>query len=154
MTRIRLLLVDDEQDLAEALTRGLEGLGYEVARVGNGEEALRYLDKDRSIDVLLLSVKTPGPGGLETLRRIKALQPLVETIILSADANVATVVEAMRLGAWDYLLKPCDLARLTATIAAAARRKRERERKILEIHMRPYLTGGEKEALIASILAG
>lgn len=115
---------------------------------------MRYLAKDRSIDVLLLEVNVSGLGGLETLRRIKTLQLPVETIILTADASVPTAVQAMRMGAWDYLPKPCDLTRLTATIAAAARRKRERERKVLEIHMRPYLTVGEKEALIASILAG
>lgn len=154
MTPIRLVWVDDEQDFAEDLIRRLEDLGYEVARVGSGEEVLRLLDKDRSIDVLLLEVKAPGLGGLETLRRIKTLRLLMETIILSADTSVATAVEAMRLGAWDYLLKPCDVARLTAAIAAAARRKRERERKILEVHMRPYTTGSEREELIASILAG
>lgn len=154
MTPIRLLWVDDQQANAEALVRRLEGLGYEVARVGSGEEALRYLDKDRSIDVLLLDVKMPGLDGLESLHRIKTLQLPVETIILTADASIPTAVEAMRMGAWDYLLKPCDFTRLNATIAAAAQRKRERERKILETHMRPYLTGGEKEALIASILAG
>lgn len=154
MTPIRLLWVCDQQDFAEDLIRGMEDSGHEVARVGSGEEALRYLAKDRSIDVLLLEVNVPGLGGLETLRRIKTLQLPVETIILTADASVPTAVQAMRMGAWDYLLKPCDLTRLTATIAAAAQRKRERERKILEIHMRPYLTGGEKEALIASVLAG
>ena len=153
MTPIRLLLVDDEQGFVEALARRLVGRDYQAAYVLSGEEALRFLDKDKSMDVVLLDVKMPGLDGLETLRRIKALQPLVETIMLTSDAGVATAVEAMRIGARDYLMKPCDFAELTAKIEAAARRKRDRESKILDVRMRPYITGREKEELIAAILA-
>jgi len=153
MKTIRLLLVDDEQHFADALAERMVKPGYQVSLVLNGEEALRFLAEDRSMDVVLLNAKIPALDGLETLRRIKALQPLVETIILSADTDVATAVKAMRIGAWDYLLKPCDFIELTAAIEAAARHKRDRERKVLEIHMRPYISRGEKEELIASILA-
>ena len=90
MTPIRLLLVDDEQGFVEALTRRLVSRDYQVAYVLSGEEALRFLDKDKSMDVVLLDVKMPGLDGLETLRRIKALQPLVETIMLTAHATIAT----------------------------------------------------------------
>lgn len=153
MTPIRVLLVDDEQASAEALAQRMVKLGYQVSLVLGGEEALRFLAEDRSKDVVLLNVKMPALDGLEALRRIKALQPLVETIILSADTDVATAVKAMHFGAWDYLLKPCDFSKLAATIEAAARQKRDRERKVLAIHMRPYISSGEKEELIASILA-
>jgi CheY-like chemotaxis protein len=80
MTPIRLLLVDDEQGFVEALTRRLVKRDYQAAYVLSGEEALRFLDEDRSTDVVLLDVKMPGLDGLETLRRIKAMDPLVETI--------------------------------------------------------------------------
>lgn len=153
MKPIRLLLVDNEQASAEALAQRLEKLGYQVTRLGNDQEALHFLHVDRTIDVLLLDVQIPGPDGLETLRRLKTLQPLVEMVILTTDADVITAVEAIRIGAWDYCPKPCDLVRLTATITAAARHKRERERKILEIHMHPYITDSEKEELISSLLA-
>jgi DNA-binding NtrC family response regulator len=153
MTPIRLLLVDDEQGFVESLTRCLVRRYYRAAYVLNGEEALRLLDKDKSMDVVLLDVKMPGLDGLETPRRIKALQPLVETIMLTAHATIATAVEAMRIGARDYLMKPCDFVELTAKVEAADRRKRDRESKILDVRMRPYITGREKQELIATILA-
>jgi DNA-binding response OmpR family regulator len=81
------------------------------------------------------------------------MHPLVETIMLTAHATVATAVEAMGMGARDYLMKPCDFVELTTKVEAAARRKKDRESKILDVRMRPYITGCEKEELIASILA-
>jgi DNA-binding NtrC family response regulator len=153
MTPIHLLLVDDEQGFAEALARRLLSRGYQAAHVLSGEEALRFLDENKSIDVVLLDVKMPGLDGLETLRRIKAMQPLVETIMLTAHATIAAAVEAMRIGARDYLMKPCDFVELTSKVEAAARRKRERESKIFDVHARPYITAREKEELIAAILA-
>jgi DNA-binding NtrC family response regulator len=153
MTPVHLLLVDDEQAFAETLARRLLSRGYRAAYVLSGEEALCFLDENKSIDVVLLDVKMPGLDGLETLRRIKAKHPLVETIMLTAHATVATAVEAMRFGARDYLMKPCDFAELAAKVEAAARHKRERERRIFDVHARPYITSREKEELIAAILA-
>ena len=153
MAPIRLLLVDDEQGFVEALTRRLVRRDYQAAYVLSGEEALRFLDEDRSTDVVLLDVKMPGLDGLETLRRIKTMHPLVETIMLTAHATIGTAVEAMRIGARDYLMKPCEFVELTAKVEAAARRKRDREGKILDVRSRPYITVYEKEELIAAILA-
>jgi DNA-binding NtrC family response regulator len=153
MTPIRLLLVDDEEGFVEVLARRLAGRDYRAAYVLSGEEALRFLDKERSTDVVLLDVKMPGLDGLETLRRIKAMHPLVETIMLTAHGTVATAVEAMRTGARDYLMKPCDFEELTAKVEAAARRKWDRESRIRDVRNRPYITVHEKEELIAAILA-
>lgn len=153
MTPIHLLLVDDEQGFVEALARRLVGRGYQAATVLSGEDALRVLDERKNIDVVLLDVKMPDMGGLETLRRIKAMQPLVETIMLTAHATVDTAVEAMRMGARDYLMKPCDLLELTGKVEAAALRKRERESKIIDVRTRPYITDHEKQVLIETILA-
>ena len=153
MTPVQLLLVDDEQAFAEALARRLVSRGYRAAYVLSGEESLRFLDENKSIDVVLLDVKMPGLDGLETLRLIKAKHPLVETIMLTAHATVATAVEAMRIGARDYLMKPCDFVELAGKVEAAALHKKERESKILEVHARPYITSREKEELIAAILA-
>ena len=150
---IHILLVDDEQGFVDALSRRLVSRGYEAAYVLSGEAALRILNENKNIDVVLLDVKMPGMDGMETLRRIKARHPLVETIMLTAHAAVATAVEAMRIGARDHLMKPCDLPELTAKVEAAARRKRERESKIMDVRSRPYITDREKETLIAAILA-
>jgi len=153
MTAIRLLLVDDEQGFVEALARRLVSRDYQVTYVLSGEEALRFLHEDKRTDVVLLDVKMPGLDGLETLRHIKVMQPLVETIMLTAHATIASAVEAMRIGARDYLMKPCDFVELTAKIEAAARRKWDRENRIIDVRMRPYITVHEKEELIATILA-
>jgi DNA-binding NtrC family response regulator len=150
---IHILLVDDEQGFVDALSRRLVSRGYEAAYVLSGEAALRILNENKNIDVVLLDVKMPGMDGMETLRRIKARHPLVETIMLTAHAAVATAVEAMRIGARDHLMKPCDLPELTAKVEAAARSKRERESKIMDVRSRPYITDREKETLVAAILA-
>jgi DNA-binding NtrC family response regulator len=152
MMPIQLLLVDDEKGFVEALSRRLVSRGYQVVSALSGETALRMLDDIKNVDVVLLDVKMPGMDGLETLSHITARQPLLEPIMLTAHATVATAVEAMRTGARDYLMKPCDLVALTAKIDAAARRKREREGKIHDVRMRPYITNREKEALIDAIL--
>jgi DNA-binding response OmpR family regulator len=153
MAPIRILLVDDEQAFVAALAERLAGRGYHTQYVMRSEEALRVLAEDRDIDVLLLDVMLPGMDGLETLRRIKADHPQVETIMLTAHAEVAAAVAAMRMGAREYLIKPCDFADLIAKVEAAAARKSERERKIREVRMRPYISDREREELIAAIWA-
>ncbi len=153
MTPIHLLLVDDEQGFVEPLAKRLAYRDLRVDFVLGGQEALDYLQANHDVDVVLLDIKMPGLDGLETLRRILALRPLVETIMLTAHGTVATAVEALREGARDFLMKPCDLEALTAKVREAARRKRERERRIADVRTRPYITDREKAALIAKILA-
>lgn len=153
MVPIHLLLVDDEQGFVEALARRLVSRGYQVDYVLSGEEALRFLDVRKNIEVVLLDVKMPGMDGLETLHRIKTKYPLLEPIMLTGHATVTAAVEAMRIGSLDFLMKPCELSALIPKVEAAARRKRERENKIRDVRTRPYITAREKEALIAAILA-
>lgn len=153
MTSIHLLLVDDEPGFVEPLAKRLAHRDFRVKFVLDGEAALACLKANHEVEVVLLDVKMPGLDGLETLRGILALRPLVETIMLTAHGTVATAVEAMRIGARDFLLKPCNLEELTAKVQAAARRKHERERQITEVRTRPYITDREKEALIAKIMA-
>ena len=153
MQSVHLLLVDDEQAFIDALARRLASRGYHVTGVLSGQEALRFLNETtEAVDVVLLDVKMPILDGLETLRRIKTGHPLVEVIMLTAHATVATAVEAIRGGARDYVMKPCDLAELTVKAQAAAARKRQRERRIFDVRTRPYMTEREKEKLIAAIL--
>ena len=153
MTPIHLLLVDDELAFVEVLARRLVNRGYRVDFVLSGEDALRFLETHKNVDVALVDAKMPVMDGLETIRRIKATQPLVEAIMLTAHAAVSAAVEAMRIGAHDYLMKPYDFAALTAKVDAAARHKRERESKIFDVRTRPYITEREKQALIDAILA-
>jgi DNA-binding NtrC family response regulator len=126
---VRVLLVDDEVDFAETLAERLETRGFAVATAPSGEDALAKL-RDSTFDVIVLDVVMPGLGGMETLREIKRLQPLVEVIMLTGHATVETAIEGMKHGAFDYLMKPTDTPDLVAKISAAGQRKNEQEERI------------------------
>jgi DNA-binding NtrC family response regulator len=130
-----VMLVDDEAPFVETMTKRLtrRDLGVETAL--SGEEALRKLE-NREVEVVILDVKMPGLDGIETLRRIKHKHPLVEVIMLTGHATVETAIEGMRLGAFDYLMKPCDLERLIAKVSEAAGKKREHEEKIVQARIK------------------
>jgi signal transduction histidine kinase/CheY-like chemotaxis protein len=131
-----VLLVDDEVPFVEALRKRLARRGMEILTAFSGEEALRQLQRKRDVDIVLLGVNMPGIGGIETLREIKGIRPLVEVILLSADTTVESAIEGIKLGAFDYLLKPCDIGQLLDQIEKARRRKRRQEQKIMEVRIK------------------
>jgi DNA-binding NtrC family response regulator len=94
----------------------------------------------------------PGMGGIEAVHRIKEANPLIEIVMLTGHATVETAVAAIQQGAFDYLMKPCDLEELILKVGEALKRKKAREDKILEIRMRPYLSQRDKDALIDAVL--
>ncbi len=126
MRVIRLLLVDDEPRFVETLSKRLAMRGYYVEGAGSGPEALDLVAA-RPFDVVLLDVRMPAMDGLETLRAIQNLQPLTKVILISGDASISAAVEGMRLGAFDYVLKPSDLDDLLAKVDAAFEKKRLEE---------------------------
>lgn len=128
---IRVLLVDDEERFVGNLERLLRGRGYEVASAHDGPSALRRLEKGGGVDVVLLDVRMPGMDGIEVLRAIKQRAPETEVLMLTGDATVQKGIEAMRAGALDYLLKPCDIEDLTAKIEDAVRLEAIRRRPVL-----------------------
>jgi two-component system, NtrC family, response regulator AtoC len=101
----RVLVVDDEAGIREFLADALALDGHVVAQAGDGRAALRWLD-EHGCDLVLTDLKMPVVDGLELLRRVRAEQPEVEVIVLTAHGTVATAVEAMKLGAFEYLQKP------------------------------------------------
>jgi DNA-binding NtrC family response regulator len=121
----RVLLVDDEEPFRKALSALLEAAGFRVAAAVRGEEALEILGQE-AFEVVILDVLMPGMGGLETLRRIQALHPGIEVILMSGAGSVETALEGMKKGAFDYLMKPCDPDVLLGRIRRA-REKREVE---------------------------
>ena len=133
---IVVLLVDDEVPFVEALRKRLARRGMEVLTAFSGEEALRELQRKRDVDIVLLGVNMPGMGGIETLREVKVIRPLVEVILLSADTTVESAIEGIKLGAFDYLIKPCDMGQLLDKIEKARRRKRRQEQKIMEVRIK------------------
>ena len=127
-----VLLVDDEVAFVEAMERRLEKRGLTIKTAHSGDEALKRLKEMKSIDVVILDVKMPGMDGLETLKHIKKDHPLVEVIMLTGHATVETAIDGMKLGAYDYLMKPSDMDALMEKLNAAKAKKSSHEQKIIE----------------------
>jgi DNA-binding NtrC family response regulator len=134
MMELSVLLVDDEEAFGEALARRLDKRGFRVATATSGPSALGALEVDGATktDVVVLDVKMPGMDGLETLAAIKDRHPLIEVIMLTGHATVESAIEGMKRGAFDYLMKPCDMDVLITKLDLAGRKKRDHESKILE----------------------
>jgi two-component system, OmpR family, response regulator CpxR len=126
---IRVLLVDDEREFVEVLSERLANRGFHVNMAFSGDEALEAL-QEADPDVVILDVLMPGRDGIETLREIKRVKPLAEVIMLTGHSTVETALEGMRLGAYDYLMKPSDTQVLIAKITKAHQRKLEHEERI------------------------
>ena len=116
-----ILVVDDEVNIRNALVTMLEKKGHRVSGAGTGEEALRHLDETR-LNLVITDLRMPGIGGMEFLRRLKAKWPDTEVVVMTAFGSIDTAVEAMRLGAHDYLTKPIDRERFTVIVEKALER--------------------------------
>lgn len=130
MDSFRVLVVDDETDFLETLVKRLEKRGIDATGVISGEEALETMGK-KLFDVVILDVKMPGGmDGIEALREMKRIQPLAEVLLLTGHASVETSIEGMKLGAFDYLLKPIKLEDLMLKLAQAFEKKDAHDQKI------------------------
>ncbi|MGD9244859.1 MAG: response regulator, partial [Desulfobacterales bacterium] len=105
--QVKVLLVDDEKDFVETLAQRLEVRDFDVKTALDGDEALGLI-REFEFDVVVLDVLMPGKDGIQTLREIKDLKPLITVIMLTGNATVDTAIEGMRLGAYDYLMKPTE----------------------------------------------
>jgi DNA-binding NtrC family response regulator len=130
-----VLLVDDEVPFVETMSKRLSKRQLMVLPAYTGREALEKLEKN-AVDVVILDVKMPGMDGIQTLREIKKAHPLVEVIMLTGHATVETAVEGMRLGAFDYLMKPCEIDELLAKVGEAKEKKGKHEQKIMDARMK------------------
>ena len=139
MTLTLVMLVDDEAPFVETMTKRLEKRDLRVITAFSGQEALKTLDKHQDVDVVILDVKMPGMDGIETLKKIKSAHPLIEVVMLTAHATVESAIEGMRFGAFDYLMKPCDMDQLMGKVNEATRKKRAHEEKIREAHVKEIL---------------
>jgi DNA-binding NtrC family response regulator len=128
----KVLLVDDESPFVEALSKRLTMRELQVSIALSGPEALEKLEHDPSTDVVVLDVKMPGMDGIETLKAIKARYPLIEVIMLTGHATVESAIDGMKVGALDYLMKPCDMDVLMAKVREAKNKKEVQEAKIAE----------------------
>ena len=146
-----ILVVDDEVNIRNALVTMLEKKVYRVCGVGTGEEALRHLDEAK-INLVITDLRMPGIGGMEFLRRVKAKWPDTEVVVMTAFGSIDTAVEAMRLGAYDYMTKPIDRERFVVIVEKALERhalafENKQLRDRLETRTRFDQMVGESEAM-------
>ncbi len=130
MNAPRIMLVDDEVSFVETLTKRLGKRNIEALKAHSGEECLEKLKTNQNLDVVVLDVKMPDMDGLETLKIIKSDYPLTEVIMLTGHATVELGIKGMKLGAYDFLTKPCDLDKLVEKLNEAAQKKWNQEDKM------------------------
>ena len=123
----KILLVDDEMSFLETVTKRLSKRNLHIVQAINGQEALEKLGVDSCIEVVILDIKMPGMDGFETLAEIKRKHPLTEVIILTGHTTVESAIKGMRLGAFDYLMKPCDIEKLISKVTEALARRKSRK---------------------------
>ncbi len=126
---VRVILIDDEPQFVEVLAERLEARGFSVQTALSGDQGLTKL-QEQEADVVILDVQMPGRDGVETLREIKGIKPLVEVIMLTGHATIDSGIQGLKLGAYDYLMKPTDTEDLVAKILRAYARKSEQEERI------------------------
>jgi DNA-binding NtrC family response regulator len=118
MAITNVLIIDDEERFLKTTKTLLEKEDCRVSTSANGWSGIAELN-EKQIDVVILDVKMPGIDGIEVLRRVRAEHPLVEVLMLTGHATMETAIEGLKLGAFDYLAKPCDIEVLKQKIKSA-----------------------------------
>src|SRR5947209_10173169 len=131
---LRILFADDERSLQEFMRSELPRLGHEVTVCPDGKAAVKALEKS-TFDAAILDLRMPGLTGIEVLEQLKQVSPDTEVIIMTGHASIETAIDAVRLGAFDYITKPCKLAQIE-TILAKVIEKRELKHQNLALQTR------------------
>src|SRR5215469_11303898 len=137
---LRILFVDDERPLQELMRSELPRLGHEVTVCPDGRAALKVLEKS-TFDAAILDLRMPGMTGIEVLEHLKKVSPDTEAIVMTGHATMETAIEAVRLGALDYMTKPCKLSQIEAVLCKVAE-KRELKHKNLALQTRVQAAEG------------
>ena len=124
--KVDLLVVDDDADFREMMARRFARRGFQVQDATHGEQALQFAER-RQFDVVVLDMMMPGISGLQVLEQMKLVHPECEVILLTAQGTIETAVQAMKLGAYDFLTKPFSLADLEVLIEKAYERRQLRK---------------------------
>ena len=136
MSIANVLLVDDEVEFVETFGERLRMRDLEISKAFSGKEALEVLEKNKTIEVVILDVKMPEMDGIKALTEIKKQYPLVEVIMLSGHSTVESAIEGMKKGAFDYLMKPCEMDQIIAKVSEAVAQKRQHEEKIIQARLK------------------
>jgi len=154
---IRLLLVDDEAEFRQPLAKRLAKRGLDADQAANGNECLSILE-NKAMDVVVLDVKMPGPGGIEVLRHITAKYPRTEVILLTGQATASDGVEGIKSGAFDYLTKPIELEHLFNKILQAYEKIQRLDAEEIEAQYRKQMAQqmivAERLASLGTLAAG
>jgi DNA-binding NtrC family response regulator len=148
--KINLLIVDDEVQFLESISKSLEVRNFKVIAVDRGEKAIQAA-RDNPIDVALVDLKMPGINGEETLKALKAEHKWMEVVILTGHGTIDSAVECTKSGAFSFLQKPCNLDDLLEALKDAYKKKVMNRKKIEEKKMDELLkisiSGSAREIL-------
>jgi DNA-binding NtrC family response regulator len=136
--KIQLLLVDDEERFRTTLAKRFEEKGLAVAQAGNAKDALKQI-RNKSFSVIVLDIKMPEMDGIEALSEIKKIDRNVEVILLTGHGAVESAIDGMRLGAFDYLLKPCEFEHLLDKVMDANKVKQARDERLRQAELRSQM---------------
>ena len=114
------------------MTRRLEKRGLKTITALSGQEGISILKDNPDVDVVILDVKMPGMDGIQVLKEIKRQFAVIEVIMLTAHGTLESAIEGMKLGAFDYLMKPCEIDELMKKVEEAKQKRRDHQRRILE----------------------
>jgi len=128
MDGLKVLMVDDEVVFCENMTKLLNTRGYQAKAVNEGEEAIRVLKKE-VYDVVVLDFKMPGMNGIDILKKMNESGVTSQVIMLTGHGGVDTAMEAINLGAYDYLPKPCEVDELSEMINNSQKMKSQNSKK-------------------------
>jgi len=128
---IRVLLVDDEEELVRSLRKRMLRRGFSVVGALDGPEAIATAEQ-RLFDVAVIDLKMPGMGGLEVLEKLKAIQPMIQAIVLTGHGSVEAAHQSGRLDATSFLLKPADFDHLAERIQKCCDEKRNKQREAFD----------------------
>ena len=130
MTAPFIMLVDDEVPFVEITAKRLGERSFEIITAFSAEDCLEKLKKNPKLDVIVLDIQMPGMNGIEALKEIKTISPLTEVILLTGHGTIESAINGMKLGAYDFLKKPCDIEELTSKVTAATKKRKAHRDKM------------------------
>ena len=139
MTAPFIMLVDDEVSFVETMVKRLATRNIDTIAAFSAAEGLEKLKMNQNLDVIVLDIKMPGMDGLEMLKKIKAGFFRTEVIMLTGHATIESGINGMKLGAYDFLTKPCDIEELVNKVREATKKKRSHDDKIKDAERKKLL---------------
>ena len=136
--KIKVLLADDEEEFIEALAQRLELRDLSVTTVFSGESAIAMAEKI-DFDVIILDILMPEITGIDALKEIKKIKPLTPVLLLTGEATVENAIQGMKLGAFDFLMKPTDTELLIEKITQANALKQKHDERIRQAEIENIL---------------